>query len=335
MRYILPFVGLLMAQPAYGDRLPALRVRERTAEPLLKADRPWEDFCLAYCQVLRVGGKWHLWYCSHDHNFRSDADSYFCYARSRDGVQWEKPALGLVEYRGNKDNNILQVGYNVGSVFVDERADPKQRFRAVAIRPVKGEWWIYGGASADGLHWKWSQEPLLKQNSDTANVCIRDGDLYRLYVREWTIPPYGGRRVVSYTESRTFGAFPKPTRILEPDREDPEDLHFYSSAATKLNDRLYLMLPSGFTTGDGKVRIHAAISNNGKDFRRLGRKPILDVGKGFDSKGLYVAPGAIAGDRPGTYWFYYLGCTVPHDDNVPAKVKSDGGIGRFLLEVAE
>src|SRR5262249_28526189 len=50
------------ARAADGARLPSLFIIERTTEPLVKADRPWEDFCLGYCQVLRVGDDWHLWY---------------------------------------------------------------------------------------------------------------------------------------------------------------------------------------------------------------------------------------------------------------------------------
>jgi hypothetical protein len=318
---------------AASPKDPVLTVLERTAEPLLKADRPWEDFCVGYCQVLRVGERWHLWYVAYDHDYRTDSDCYFCYARSPDGVRWEKPNLGLFTYGDGKDNNILLAGTVVGSVFVDDKAPAKERFKAAGVRLVKGEWQVYGGASADGLRWEWSGEPILKHNSDTANVCFRDGDVYRLYSRVWTAPPFGGTRVVGYSESKAFGDFPKPAVVLAPDKDDPKDLHFYSSAATKLKDDLYLMPFSAFTTGDGCVRVHAAYSRDGKEFRRLGRKPLLDLGKGFDSKGLYVGPGAVPGEKEGTYWFYFLGTAAPHDENRPPKVKNDGGVGRFLLRI--
>jgi hypothetical protein len=329
----LAVLGSLAAKPRQDDKPPVIAVSERTAEPLLKADRPWEDFCLGYCQVLREGDKWHLWYNAHDHNYRNDADVYVCYARSTDGVRWEKPALGLYKYGADKDNNILLAGYNIGSVFLDEKGPRDARFKAAAIRLVGGDWWVYGGTSPDGLHWEW--QPLLKHNSDAANVCFRDGDTYRLYSRIWTLPPFGGRRVIGYSESKVFGDFPEARVILAPDKDDPKDLHFYSSAATKLKEGLYLMLFSGFTQGDGAVRVHAAWSQNGKDFRRISRKPLLEPGKGFDSKGLYVGPGGVPGEKADTYWFYYMGTRVAHDENVPKKVKSDGGIGRFLVRVTE
>ena len=34
-------------------------------------------------------------------------------------------------------------------------------------------------------------------------------------------------------------------------------------------------------------------------------------GQGFDSKGMYVGPGAVPGEQPGTYWFYYTGVFDP------------------------
>jgi hypothetical protein len=282
---------------------------------------------------VREGDKWHLWYNARDHNYRNDSDGYICYARSTDGVRWEKPALGLYKYGADKENNILLAGSCIGSVFLDEKGPRNARFKASAIRLVNGEWWVYGGTSADGLRWEW--QPLLKHNSDTANVCFRDGDTYRLYSRLWTSPPFGGRRVIGYSESKVFGDFPEARVILAPDKDDPKDLHFYSSAATKLKEGSYLMLFSGFTTGDGTVRVHAAWSRNGQDFRRFSQKPLLELGKGFDSKGLYVAPGGVPGEKAGTYWFYYLGTRVAHDENVPTKVKSDGGMGRFLVRVTE
>jgi hypothetical protein len=43
----------------------------------------------------------------------------------------------------------------------------------------------------------------------------------------------------------------------------------------------------------------------------------------------------VPGEKAGTYWFYYLGTRTAHDENRPPKVKSDGGIGRFLVRVTE
>jgi hypothetical protein len=107
-------------------------------------------------------------------------------------------------------------------------------------------------------------------------------------------------------------------------------MQFYSNAATKLADNLYIMLPAAFYTKEQTVRSHLAWSRDGLHFTRFGRKPVVDIGAGFDSMGLYVMPGAIPGERKNTWWMYYVGTRKEHDSK-PEDVKYDGGIGRFLL----
>jgi len=242
-------------------------------------------------------------------------------------------------------NNILLSGTAIGgvhghTVFLDEEAPDEERFKIVFIKPVGAEWWVHGGTSGDGIHWHLIEEPLLKKNSDTKIVCFRDGQLYRLYVRMWTGDLgqgdlYQGKRVVGYTQSPTFGAFPDPQVILQPDEHDPPRMDFYDSAATKLREDLYIIFPTAFYQDENVTRPHAAVSNDGINFSRIGSEPMLELGKGFDSKGIYVAPGPIPGEEPGTYWFYYLGTHIGHDQNLPGKVHAAGGYGRFLVRISE
>lgn len=344
--------GALAADEAKGEAdvpMPRLSISERTVEPLLKAERPYEDFTLGYGNVLRIGRQWHLWYEAIDHDFKNDGDRYLCYARSADGVTWERPDLGLYEYQGKRNNNILlygpaaagKGGVDGACVFLDEQAPAAERFKMVfSSNPGlsgKGpnEWWVYGGISADGLRWKMLEQPLLKRNSDTHNVCFRDGDRYRMYIRMWSGGLYEGRRQVGYCESKTFGGFASPTVILEPDKQDPADLHFYNSASARLGKDQYVMFPSAYSTGEDAIRGHVAFSRNGQTFRRAGRLPAIDLGKGFDSKSIYVLPGAVPGEKPNTFWIYYIGKGVQHEKNRPGKVRYDGGLGRFLLTVSE
>jgi hypothetical protein len=317
---------------------PKLRIERRTDAPLLVADQPHEDYCIGYCTVIREAGRWRMWYEAYDHTYRTDADGYLCYAESGDGVRWSKPELDLVEVNGSRSNNVLISGRETGgihghNVFLDPAAPPADRYKIVFTRWREGQWQVFGGASADGFYWRLSDTPLLAYNSDTQNVCFRDGDVYRLYVRQWSRPHFGGKRIVGYTSSPTFGGFPDPETILRPGSLDPENLHFYNNATTRLREGLYLMLPSAFYTGEDVLRVHAAWSTDGRTFRRLGREPLLDVGSGFDSMGLYVAPGAIPADEPKAYWFYYVGPSMGHDASGPDKTRYLGGIGRFLLRV--
>lgn len=315
-----------------------LTILKRTEGALLKAERPYEDYHISYCNVLRTDERWHLWYGAYDHNCRSDSDGRLCHARSEDGIRWERPDLDFSEYPGVKSNNILFGGPAEGgahghTVFLDPDAPSGERFKIVFTRMVDGDWWVFGGVSEDGLVWNILEEPLLKKNSDTQTVCFRDGDLYRLYVRMYRGPDFAGIRTVGYSESASFETFPDPVPILEPDDKDPSNLHFYNNAATKLDENLYIMFPSAFLRGEDTVFPHVAFSSDGRHFIREGRAPVMTGGRGFDSMGVYVAPGTIPGPEPGTWWFYYCGTDVGHDATNPKTAKYTGGIGRFLARI--
>jgi hypothetical protein len=312
---------------------PKVSVSDRTDRPLFQASQPWEDFCITYCRVLRDGGNWRMWYISFDHNYKTDDDYYVCCGTSSDGVKWERPKLGIVDYNGSKENNIIAKGNFGNAVFLDPQADASERYKVVYIKPHGEEWWIHGGVSGDGIHWRTLDAPLLKKNSDTDNVCIPDNGVYRLYVRMWTGGLYSGKRAIGYTQSNTFGAFPDPQIILQPNDADAPDAHYYNSAATKLREGLYAMAPSIFTTSDGRVRPTLWLSENGTNFFRIENVPLVGLGSGFDNTTIYVAP-AVPGDAPGEYWFYYVGSEVKHDENNPKTVHSAGGIGRFKLKAS-
>ena len=56
-----------------------------------------------YGTVLHIGDEFRMWYTGHD----KDNRRLVCYAVSRDGVEWKKPNLGLGEYNGSRDNNLV------------------------------------------------------------------------------------------------------------------------------------------------------------------------------------------------------------------------------------
>jgi hypothetical protein len=271
-----------------------------------------------------------MWYNSFDHTCKSDADAFLCYAVSKDGLHWTKPDLGLVDYAGSKKNNVLARGICSPGVFLDESAPPEERFKIVYIRHTQ-DWQTFGGTSPDGIHWKWTGL-IQADNSDTNSVCIPDGKVYRLYLRMWSDGVFKGKRQVGYTESSTFSNFPSPKVILSPDADDPPDMDYYNAATTKLMPGLYVMFPAAFYRNTQFIIPHAALSRDGVSFERVGRTPVLELGKAFDDHCIYVAPG-IPADKPGEYWFYYLGTSVGHDSAYPDKVHFGNGIGRFKLRL--
>ena len=129
-----------------------------------------------YGSVVQMNGKFHMWYRG---SARQDP-GYFrvCYATSEDGLKWERPALGLVEFNGNKQNNLvdLDMGSTIGICVLHEPEDPdpKKRLKMFCeVRPLN-----YGAVaySGDGLHWTPSpNNPVVKFLVEPSGIVKRDG----------------------------------------------------------------------------------------------------------------------------------------------------------------
>lgn len=75
-------------------------------EPVLRPDRPWEGRSLTlYGSVLAdPAGGYRMYYS----NFvPARGHSLLMLATSPDGFTWDKPVLGLVDFDGSRENNIL------------------------------------------------------------------------------------------------------------------------------------------------------------------------------------------------------------------------------------
>src|SRR5690606_5470836 len=87
-----------------------------------------------------------------------------CYATSKDGVTWEKPSLGIVEYKGDNQNNIVMSGPHGTGIFKDlVDPDPARKYKAI----FQG---LFVSFSQDGLHWaKRKRIEGIKVAGDTHN----------------------------------------------------------------------------------------------------------------------------------------------------------------------
>lgn len=80
-------------------------------QPVLVADRPWEgERAQAWGSVIvEPDGLLRMWYFAFNTERKPDEldRGGYAYAESRDGIHWEKPDLGVVEFRGSKRNNLF------------------------------------------------------------------------------------------------------------------------------------------------------------------------------------------------------------------------------------
>jgi len=122
-----------------------------------------DEGILFYGSVIKIGDTFHMWYNGNYGPYRNTVNyerthCVLCYANSKDGVHWEKPNLGLVEFNGSKNNNIVALDeptlWSTAAVLYDsEEPDPKRRFKIAFEATFDGYGQLCVGYSADGLCW--------------------------------------------------------------------------------------------------------------------------------------------------------------------------------------
>ena len=123
---------------------------------------PDSEHVAYYGSVKRVGDEFWMWYlgqASVDVDMEQAWFQRVCLAKSRDGYHWERPNLGLVEYNGNKNNNLVDMGDEIGHIaacvvfFEPDDPVPERRFKmAFADRRYRSQ--LAVAFSADGLTWQ-------------------------------------------------------------------------------------------------------------------------------------------------------------------------------------
>ena len=84
--------------------------RPTPAETAITFDAPWEGNNNGFVTVFKDGDLYRMYYRSVPGNTDVTGKDWEClvsYAESRDGIRFVKPNLGLVEFGGNKNNNII------------------------------------------------------------------------------------------------------------------------------------------------------------------------------------------------------------------------------------
>jgi hypothetical protein len=250
----------------------------KTGERTIDTDRPWERGGIGpYSSVLKVGDRYCMWYhCMDTVQWKSGLrGGSICYATSADGVRWEKPDLGLVEYHGSRKNNIvighgaagIQLGQDGCMVFLDPNAPPDERFRMAASfgKEVDEGQAVHVLSSGDGIRWKLTHESVVsarKQDRghhlDSQNVIFWDDRIgkYVAYVRKNRMEPGTQGRCIARAESDRLGGFPVVQEmpiVFGSDADDPflgtrPVVDFYMSAAIRYPwaDDAYFMFPTAY-----------------------------------------------------------------------------------------
>ncbi|MBI3987508.1 MAG: hypothetical protein HY343_11340 [Lentisphaerae bacterium] len=210
------FIDDWLIEEMLGTRLQLQKPERR--EVALRMDAAWED-CVAFPdRVLPWEGGWRLYYRAGILDWRREEDTtVFALAESRDGIVFSRPDLGVCEFQGSKQNNILQMGGfpTVPPPFLDANpaCPPEHRFKGIAARTQieagcgRKVGKAYAMTSPDGIRWALLREqPLeLSGHFDTVNTAFWDtvAGCYRCYTRSWHDPATG----------RVFADFARAPRV--------------------------------------------------------------------------------------------------------------------------
>jgi len=182
---------------------------QKRAEPVLRADRPWEK--LLYFRTntwnVHLDPQENLYKCWYEDmawdyeafmgrgksvedgttpDFYSTTEGRYLYAQSSDGIHWEKPLLDYRQIDGQKTNICLGDGElgeaHACSVLMDPiDTDPKRRFKALFWNQKPGGvvGRLVAGHSPDGRVWTVFDEPVTVGESAghmTGDVIILTAD---------------------------------------------------------------------------------------------------------------------------------------------------------------
>ncbi len=224
-------------------------------EVVFTFDAPWEGQQSGYVTYLKDGAQYRMYY-------RGGGDiteEVTCVAFSDDGVHWARPTLGLFEFNGSKENNILWKGRERGyweshnfTPFLDENpaAKPEERYKAVALGRYDDEKgdrrkMLVALFSPDGIHWNRKEDvPIIRDGSfDSQNVAFWD-TARREYVCYSRIGRNGFRSIQRST-SKDFEHWSEGTP-LEFGGTPLEQLYTNAIQACPENPNLYLGFPMRF-----------------------------------------------------------------------------------------
>lgn len=227
---------------------------ERTPHnPVVWGEQPWETMGVwIYGSVLRdeQSGQYKMWYQS---NAGPPEGANVCYATSDDGIHWQKPAIGAVEFRGSKANNIVWGtgywdAYTPSVVYDPHDPDPQRRYKLYTwdVQPPGTHVWpgfpdppidrkqfapnqllrgLWLATSPDGIHFTpYRYEPLVTEIGDVLPT-IYDEQHRRFvsftkinHVPAGEAPLY--RRCVGMSVSSDGLQWSKPRLIITPDGQD-------------------------------------------------------------------------------------------------------------------
>lgn len=260
-------------------------VRRRIHEPkpkevVLTTDRPWEGNTCAYYTLFQDDDLYRLYYRGSHYNTDTGKAAHrevACYAESRDGIHWDRPNLGLVDWEGSKENNIILdgIGTHCFVAFHDENPDcpADARYKGISRGRPTGRKGLYVYKSPDGIHWTHiKREPVITNGAfDSQNLAFWDPTLgkYACYSRLFT----NGVRAIQVCTSDDFVQWTDPVVLKYAD--SPNE-HLYTNAIRPYPRAPHIRIgfPTRYEPKKSQVEPIFMASRDGLTFQRF-NEPVI------------------------------------------------------------
>jgi len=330
---------------------------KHSGNPVLGEDHRWEHGTIYPHSMLyddRQQG-FHAWYRAVDEpNGTSEVQEHACYAWSSDGIAWEKPALGLIDYRGSTQNNIIGTSTPLAVMFNNDPELTPRRF--LGFWSGKGAFSLVFRSSDDGIHWE--DLPIPETGDLRQNAAETPPDpLARYYTTGqcWagTNAWGAGRRGVMRCETADLVHWGARRVACARESDDPENLEFYTmDTATRHIDEIYGGLHFGFLSSfhtdlegrrnpinsaamSGTIDVALVLSRDSVDWwRPNGLEPFLPLGSEgeFDSGMIFLSSMI---EHESRLFFHYGGWDIEHGQlmDSPEKLgRCDIGLAHLRLD---
>lgn len=300
---------------------------EKAPEPVLLPTMPWEGGDRGEARPVQqdpVDGtvlydphekKFHLWYRTHNNllslpsvregSCAPPQGSGTCYATSPDGIHWDKPNLGLVNWRQSCDNNMFTVAVPpvkthhlsgvvpnyvpgldaqlIGTVY-SHYDDPVYPMGITFLTSPDGLRWtphwppcLPLDGDAHCLMWDWHQQCYIC----TTRSYIHAHEIRRLQALHGQ-KQLRNKRHVAVARSRDLVHWTPMMPVLEADEKDPPNRELYYMYILPYGHG-YLGFVQTFDISPdwtyGPLEMHLAFSRDLLNWRRIGdRTPVLPRG---------------------------------------------------------
>ncbi len=198
------------------DLIPVYHTPDFYADnPVLEPDKEWEKTTegALYAAPFSDGiwydeqeGKYKMWYLAGAGSIHKEDKQtfYTCYAESRDGKHWTKPALDV----WNQTNVTDTCNRDASTIWLDKQEnDPSKRYKMFNVerRPTDRRWQFVLKYSSDGIHWS-------KGVAQSGDMYDRSSAFYNPFTGKWALSMRASTEISS--RSRNYMEHENPEMLV-------------------------------------------------------------------------------------------------------------------------